>query len=292
MTESSVYWAWLTIGLYPHSHRKWWILRDRISPETIYDMVMDGENPGLTRNEFQKLKSITLTQAEYLLESCLNRGINVYCPDDRAYPRRLLEIDNPPALLFSYGKLESVRISPSLAVIGSRNADDYALHCADVISYQLAQKGITVVSGFAKGIDSAAHNASLRAGGQTVAVLGCGLEYNYPANSMKFKERIAENGAVISEYFPNSRPAPENFKIRNRIVSGLSDGIVIISAGSHSGSLNTASHGMNQGKDIFVVPPHDIFSGDYEGNIGLLRDGATPIYSIKDIFNNMTTDNL
>ncbi|MDE6149116.1 MAG: DNA-protecting protein DprA, partial [Ruminococcus sp.] len=180
-----------------------------------------------------------------------------------------------------------IYINPSIAIIGARDADDYAISATKRISAELSAKGITIISGFARGIDSAAHQAALSSSGQTIAVLGCGIDYDYPRNSRNFKEQIAQNGAVISEYFPSSAPLPENFKVRNRIVSGLSDGILVIQAGESSGTLNTASHGLTQGKDIFVMPPHDIFSKYYKGNIGLLRDGAIPVYSSNDILNNM-----
>ena len=290
MTDSMVYWAWMTLGLYPNSCRVWKVLRDMVFPDVVYEAIANGDNPGFSEYELRKLKAVNLSQAEYLLETCHKRNINVYCPYDEAYPRNLLEIDVPPTLLFTYGRLENVSFTPSIAMIGSREADDYAMCCADILSYELAQKGLTVISGFARGIDSAAHNAALRAGGQTVAVLGCGLEYDYPRNSSKFKERIAENGVVISEYMPNARPDPGNFKVRNRIVSGVSNGVAVICAGKRSGTLNTVSHAVAQGKDVFVLPPHDIFSGSYDGNIGLLRDGATPIYAAKDIFNNLNSD--
>lgn len=292
MADFSVYWSWLTIGLSPFNRRKWVILKELLTPDAVYDAIRGGEKLGLTDDELNKLKSVSLSQAEFLIEDCGSRGINVYCPEDEAYPKRLLEIDCPPTLLFSYGKPENIKLNPSVAVIGSREADEYALSCASIISYELARQGVTVISGFARGIDSAAHNAALRGDGQTIAVLGCGLEYDYPKNSRKFKERIAENGAVISEYFPNTKPFPENFKVRNRIVSGLSNGIVVVQAGKRSGTLNTVAHGSAQGKDIFVVPPHDIFSEAYAGNVGLLRDGAIPVYSVKDILTNLDTVNL
>lgn len=289
MTGSAKYWSWLTIGLSPCSRKKWLLLRDLIFPEAVYDAILQGETLGLTAQQLRNLRTTSISQAEYLIEECLNSGINVYCPDDEGYPRTLLDIDNPPTLLFTYGRLEDVRLSPSAAIIGAREADGYAMMAASNISAQLAQKGITIISGFARGIDSAAHRAALNAGSQTVAVLGCGLEYDYPRNSRAFKETIAANGAVISEFFPLAVPAPANFKIRNRIVAGLSNCIAVIQAAERSGTLNTAAHALTQGKDIFVLPPHDIFSGSYDGNIGLLRDGAVPIYSASDILNGMDT---
>lgn len=288
MTSSAKYWAWLTIGLSPCNRKKWLLLRDYIFPEAIYDAIMQGETPDLSSLQLRSLRTTSLSQAEYLLEDCLDRGINVYCPDDDGYPKSLLEIDNPPSLLFSYGKTETTSFSPSVAIVGAREADEYAIKATMNIASELARRGVTIISGFARGIDTAAHRSALSAGSQTVAVLGCGLEYDYPRHSTAFKERIAENGAVISEFFPFAHPAPENFKIRNRIVAGLSDCIAVIQAGGRSGTLNTASHALSQGKDVFVLPPHDIFSGSYSGNVGLLRDGAAPIYSENDILHAMT----
>ncbi|MGN1113668.1 MAG: DNA-processing protein DprA [Oscillospiraceae bacterium] len=287
--DESIYWAWLTIGAFG-SLRTWTLLRTGFSPGKLYRIVKNGENPGFTPAEFKKLRNTSLHKAEYVLSTAKAHNINVYTPDDYGYPSKLLNIANPPAMLFSYGSLEDISISPSVAVIGSRSADDYALYAANTISRQLADKGITIISGFAKGIDSCAHNATLNAAGQTLAVLGCGIEYDYPHGTMPFKRRIAENGAVISEFFPAAEPKAENFKIRNRIISALSDGILVISAGKHSGTLNTVSHALDQGKDIFVLAPHDVFSGSYDGNIALLRDGATPVYSSADIFNSLKTE--
>lgn len=279
---------WLAIGLGPTNRRINQLLEKYIFPETVYDEIQKS-NPGLADSEYQSLKNVSLHQAEYLYMQCFKNEINIYCPEDEAYPKLLLEIDNPPNILFTYGKLENIRLYPSIAVIGARDADDYAMTAAEILSSELASQGVTIVSGFARGIDSAAHHAAINSGGQTVAVLGCGLEYDYPRNSSRFKKLISQNGAVVTEYFPSAKPAPENFKIRNRIVSGLSNGILVIQAGDKSGTLNTASHAISQGRDIFAVPPHDIFSGKYRGNSGLLRDGAIPVYSVNDILNNLQT---
>lgn len=279
---------WLAIGLGPGNRRVNKLLEKYIFPETVFDAFQSGERLELMPQEIKSLKSVTLSQIEYLYNSCVESGIKIYTPEDDAFPRTLLEIDNPPNVLFSYGRLEDIHINPSVAIIGARDADDYSLSAAEILSARLSEQEVTVISGFARGIDTAAHNGALNAGGKTIAVLGCGIKYDYPRHSGSFKERVAQNGAVISEYFPSASPERENFKVRNRIVSGLSNGILVIQAGERSGTLNTVSHAISQGRDIFVLPPHDIFSDKYKGNCGLLRDGAIPVYSYKDIINSLT----
>lgn len=281
-----IYWGWLSLALAPQNSIKWNVLR-RFSPEQIYDMIAHNENPGFSPVDFQKLKKYDLFYVEKTFENFFEDGINIYSPEDLSYPQKLLDIENPPTLLFSYGDLGAVDLGLSVAIIGSRVADDYALCCAGKISSDLASKGVSIISGFARGIDTAAHNGALRAGGQTVAVLGCGISFDYPRGTKMFKERIAENGAVISEYPPFAEPNRESFKVRNRIISGLSNGVAVVSAGMRSGTLNTVSHANSQGRDIFALPPMSIFDDNYKGNIALLRDGATPIYSYEDILVNL-----
>ena len=278
---------WLSIAFGPANRRINQLLDTYHSPQSIYQSFSSGDRLGLSSVELRALENVTQAQIHHLIDSCKQNGIAIYTPDDEEYPNKLYDIDNPPNLLFSYGDFGSVRLNPSVALIGARDADDYALISAYKIAYELARRGITVISGFARGIDSAAHNATLSANGQTVAVLGSGIMYDYPRDSMPLKKRIGQNGAVLSEYYPPASPARENFKVRNRIVSGLADVLVVIQAGQSSGTLNTVNHALSQGRDIFVLPPHDIFADSYKGNIGLLRDGAIPLYSANDIINHL-----
>lgn len=282
MPDALTCYLWLTIGLSPANPRKWDILCGYDSAESFYKNLKHGSLP-LTLSERQSLGSAQLMQAEKMLEYCRSKNINVYCYEDSAYPEKLKRIANPPSVLFSYGRLEDIDFSRSAAVVGSRKADEYAANCTAKLSAELAQNGVVIVSGMADGIDSAAHMGAISAGGITVAVLGCGLEYDYPRNSSGTKAKISQNGAVISEFFPTSKPCRENFKIRNRICAGLSDCVLCTQASAKSGALNTVSHAAEQGKDIFVTPPHDIFSPDYQGIIALLKDGAQEIYSAQDI---------
>ena len=140
-----------------------------------------------------------------------------------------------------------------------------------------------MVSGFARGIDTAAHEGALAVEGSTVAVLGCGILHDYPRGTMRRKAEIAQRGAVISEYLPTSTPLAENFKVRNRLITGLADCVLVAEAGERSGSLNSAGHAANQGKELFVLPPHDIFSPSFKGQTALLEDGAQLALSPNDM---------
>lgn len=282
MPDPLTCYLWLTIGFSPANPRKWDLLAGFDSVESFYKNLKQCSLP-LTLSERQSLGSAQLEQAEKMLDHCRTKGINVYCYEDSAYPEKLKRTANPPSVLFSYGRLEDIDFSTAAAVVGSRNADEYSLSCTEKLSAELAQNGVVIISGMAAGIDTAAHMGALSAGGTTVAVLGCGLEYDYPRNSSGLKAKISKSGAVISEFFPTAKPCPENFKIRNRICAGLSDCVLCTQASAKSGALNTVSHAAEQGKDIFVTPPHDIFSPDYQGIIALLRDGAQEIYCAEDI---------
>ena len=279
---------WLAIALTPDSRRINQLIDKYNSAQAVYDAFRGGDNLRLSGSELQSLKNVNFSQVDYLYNSCRENGIEVYAPEDEAFPKKLTVIDSPPNVLFSYGDLSLIDSAPSVAVIGAREADDYAIGVTRKLSYELASKGVTIISGFARGVDSAAHRAALTAGGRTIAVLACGIDFDYPKNTRMFKDDIAQSGAVISEYFPSAIPCKNAFKVRNRLVSGLSDGILVTQAGERSGTLNTVSHGLSQGKEIFAIPPHDIFSDSYKGNIGLLRDGATAVYSAYDILSNLS----
>lgn len=289
VSDATLYYLWLTIGFSPCNPRKWDALSRYDSVESLYANMKDAARY-MSGSEARSLSSASLRQAEEMLEYCRARGIGVFCPEDKAYPDKLRRIANPPSVLFARGRLEDVSFERAVAVIGAREAEEYSINCTKRISSELAAQGITVISGFARGIDTAAHEGAINGGGKTVAVLGCGIEYDYPKNSGGLKSRIIKNGAVISEYFPSQRPCPENFKVRNRICSALSDAVVCMQASAVSGALNTAYHAAEQGKDIFVLPPADIYAPQYQGQVALLRDGAELLLSTEDIINRLSQE--
>lgn len=281
--DEILYWAWLTIAFGPANERKWAVSARFDSVTDFYDAVHNGFSEGMTADEVKHLRSASLKQAQGLLNKCAEHGINVCGYSDENYPKSLKEIYDPPSLLFSYGDIGFLNESATIGVVGARKITDYSHNVTDSLCRNLAQSGIVIVSGFAMGVDSAAHNAAIEAGGKTVAVLGSGLEYDYPRGSAELKKLISEHGAVISEYYPTSAGNHLSFKARNRILSGLSKGVLVVQASKTSGSLNTASYAVQQGKDLYVVPPHDIFSPEYAGAAQLIRDGAISVFSHCDI---------
>ena len=199
---------------------------------------------------------------------------------DERYPANLLTIYDRPAFLFVLGQLPDDMIP--VAIVGSRNATAYGRFTTDRLSRELALRGITIVSGMARGIDSCAHRGALAVRGNTIAVLGSGLDVIYPLENKKLFDTISQNGAVISEYPPGTQPIPYHFPARNRIISGISYGVVVVEAGEKSGSLITASLAMEQGRDVFAIPG-TIDSAHSRGTNSLIKQGAKLIDKIDDI---------
>ncbi|HQP06751.1 MAG TPA: DNA-processing protein DprA [Smithellaceae bacterium] len=207
-------------------------------------------------------------------------GIRIVTFLDENYPRHLLNVYDRPALLYVAGHLHSDDIS--IAIVGSRHASTYGKYTTDRISRELALRGATIVSGMARGIDSCAHRGALAANGRTIAVLGSGLDVIYPPENKKLFEAIVEQGAVISEYPPGTQPLPFHFPARNRIISGISYGVLVVEAGEKSGSLITAKLAMEQGREVFAIPG-PIDSASSRGANHLIKQGAKLIDSVDDI---------
>lgn len=209
--------------------------------------------------------------------------VNVLTWRDAAYPPLLREIDAAPPVLYVKGALtDADRFS--LAVVGTRNADNYGQQVTERFVTELIRGQVSVVSGLALGIDTIAHETALAAGGRTIAVLACGLDIVYPAKNAKLARRIGESGqgVLLSEYPLGVQPESGNFPARNRIISGLSQGVLVVEAGEKSGALITASFALKQGREVFTVPGN-IFSSRHVGTNRLIRDGARPVLEINDI---------
>lgn len=199
--------------------------------------------------------------------------------DEEKYPALLREIHDPPALLFVRGSCEP---GESFAVVGSRRASTSHLRFTRELCSDLAAKGLTVVSGLARGIDAAAHEGALAANGKTLAVLGCGIDQIYPAENRRLYNQIIEKGGIISEYPPGAQPLPHHFPVRNRIISGLSRGVLIVEASEKSGSLITAELALEQGREVFAVPG-SVLSSNSRGVNSLLRQGAHLVTEPRDL---------
>jgi DNA processing protein len=199
----------------------------------------------------------------------------------KLYPRPLAELHDPPAQLYVRGDVD-VLSQPSVAIVGARSCSAYGAQVARSLAGELAASGLVVVSGLARGIDADAHRGTLAVGGHTVAVLGCGIDRDYPRSHAELARRIRANGAVVSEYQPGVEPAPWRFPARNRIIAGLCAATVVVEARERSGALITADFALELGRDVFAVPG-EITSALSAGTNDLLRQGAAPLLSAADV---------
>lgn len=199
-------------------------------------------------------------------------GMRIVTLEDNDYPRLLKEAANAPPLLYVRGALETTD-DWAIAVVGTRSPTSYGKEATRHIVSELAHNGITIVSGLAVGIDTVAHSAALEVGGRTIAVLGCGLDIAYPERNRQLAAQIAAHGAVVSDYPLGTRPHPANFPPRNRIISGLTRGVLVVEAGEQSGALITVEFALEQGRDVFAVPG-SIFNRTSKGTHRLIRNGA------------------
>jgi len=201
------------------------------------------------------------------------------------YPRLLREIHNPPIVLYVWGDLAE-RDRHAIGVVGSRRTSHYGIECAKKLSYQLAYSGITVVSGLARGIDTAAHQGALAAKGRTIAVLGSGLNNLYPPENLPLAEKISESGAVVTEFSMDVKADTQTFPMRNRIVSGWGSGVLVVEAGLNSGALITANQAVEQGRSVYSVPGQ-IDRPTAAGSNRLIQQGARLVTSAGDILDDM-----
>jgi DNA processing protein len=237
---------------------------------------------GLDRRTIERLLETRRTldlQAEW--EKTEQTGVRVFTWDDPDYPENLRQVPQAPPVLYCRGSLTQ-EDTWAVAIVGTRRASAYGREVAHRLATELAANGITVVSGLALGIDAVAHQAALDAGGRTIAVLGSGVDQLYPAQNRKLATQIMESGAVVSEYALGTKPEANNFPPRNRIISGLSCGIIVVEAGQRSGALITADFAAEQGRDVFAVPGSILHPGSIGCNT-LIQNGAIPLLTIDDV---------
>jgi DNA processing protein len=209
------------------------------------------------------------------------KGIQTLTWEDELYPKRLKEIDQPPPVIYMRGML-TAEDAWSVAVVGTRRITAYGRQVADELAAFLAANGVTVVSGLARGVDAVAHQSAIKAGGRTIAVLGCGVDRIYPPEHTQLAEKITASGAVLSDYAPGTPPDAANFPPRNRIISGLSMATVVVEAGETSGALITAQFAVDQGREVFAVPGN-ILAPQSKGTNRLIAQGAHPMLSARDL---------
>lgn len=278
------YWIWLSslTGMGPVKAKK--LLELYGDPKLIFDLpAAELKNikvltPGNIEEITDGRKRERAGEIYRLMAKHNIKMVNLY---DEAYPENLKQIFDPPIALYYTGKFH---ISPfSIAIVGSRRTTRYGCMAAKKISYELALRGVQIVSGLARGIDSIAHDGCLDAGGKTAAVLGCGLDTMYPPENAKLFESIVKaEGVILSEYPPGTPPLRHHFPARNRIISGISSGVLVVEAAGKSGSLITAAYALEQGREVFAVPGN-IDCVCSEGTNQLIKDGAKMVVSVEDI---------
>jgi DNA processing protein len=263
-------------------------LHDRwqdLSPEQ--DLGARAATLGVTPKQLRRALELGPRAAELAcreLERAERVGCRLITRLDEDYPRSLLDLSLPPPVLYCRGRLPS---GPAVAIVGSRKMDAYGERAARLFGRQLAAAGVTVVSGFARGVDATAHRAALDGGGRTVAVLGCGVDVDYPRGNASLAADICENGAVLSEFALGAEPRAWRFPVRNRVIAALAVGTLVVQATFKSGSLITAHHALELGRDVYAVPGR-IFDDGAQGTNALIADGALPAHEPRDILESLS----
>lgn len=285
------HWVWLGLAVQPGSPAMDLILEKFPDPEELFLAGNAGIESieGLTDQDRLRLQGTPMGMAELAIEKAHSYGAHVISRDMPEYPQKLLTIDSAPAALYVLGDKDCLNSMPSIGVVGTKHMTDYGRKMSEIIAGGLATAGATVVSGFSKGIDSEVHKACIRAGGRTIAIQGCGICNTYPSDSKELKELIAANGAVISEFAPDSEAQGSFFPVKNRIISGMSLGVCVIEASAKSGTSNTASTAAQQGRKVFAVPS-DVLRSTSPGTFRLLKQGAIPVANAWDILSEYIDD--
>jgi len=242
------------------------------------DLVGAGLGLKVIERVIQARENVDLDKVWEKIEK---QGIKILTWQDEAYPQRLKEIDQPPPVLYIRGEYLPDDFF-AVAIVGTRRITPYGRQITEELSAYLAANGMTVISGLARGVDAVAHQATLKAGGRTIGILGSGVDKIYPPEHRGLAEQMMERGAIISDYAPGTPPEASNFPPRNRIISGLSLAVVVIEAGETSGALITAEFAAEQGREIFAVPG-SILAPQSKGTNKLIRKGAQPLLSVTDL---------
>ncbi len=277
------YWLWLQCALGAGAKTDE-LLAYFGDPEKMYNA---GSNEWrlsglMTDKKINALKSISPSETGGIFRECKAKGYSIITPDNVNYPERFKQLSDMPLVLYTMGDVSVLKDTVSIGVVGTRDASNYGIETAQKLSFSLASCGVTIVSGGALGIDSEAHAGAMLAKGRTAAFLGCGLSYDYLKENASLRRAITKYGAVISEYPPFTPASRTTFPIRNRLISGLTLGTLVIEAGVKSGSLITANFALEQGKDVFAVPG-DIVRSSFDGANHLIKNGAKPVFSAMDI---------
>ena len=282
--ENTLYWIWLARACGVASKNFVRLIERFVDPFDIYSLDESEIEyiEGIGDQLKLKLSDKSLEESYSVVKFCKKNRVDVITYADKRYPSRLKQLEDPPCVLFCKGKLPDMNSRICVAVVGTRKMSEYGKETAYKIAYEMAAANAVVVSGMALGIDGVAAGGAIAAGGDTVAVLGCGIDVVYPKQHSLLYERIAKNGAVISEFMPSTPPDRYNFPVRNRIISGLCQGTLVVEGDRRSGALITAKTAIKQGREVFALPGK-VDESNSEGPNELIRDGAYVTLSADDI---------
>lgn len=283
--DKLLYHVWLTLVMGADNKKTDLLLTQFSNAKDVYDLSEKELKftEVLSQQDIELiLKNRDLTDAKNVIDECKKLGIKIIASYMDEYPKRLENMYSPPHILYVGGDLKDIDKELCISIVGTRNCSEYGKKIAYNLGYNLAKSGCIVISGIARGIDTAAISGAVKAGGKTIAVLGNGVNIAYPPENAALMRQISKNGAVVSEYPPSTPSNRSHFPKRNRIISGLSLGVVIVEAPQKSGALITASYALEQGRDVFVVPGN-VDDVNSEGSNGLLREGARLIRNAQDI---------
>lgn len=283
--NDSKYWLWLSMIFGTGSRRIWEAMRLFDCAEDAYEELSSGAmNSRLDEQEVRNIKNTDIDKTVQFMEYCEKLGISITGYGDDEYPPQLRHILNPPAVLYYKGNISCLKGTRTVTSVGARHASSYGIMAAEQICRELAKSGVVIVSGFAVGIDITSHLAAANIHRPTACVLGCGLDIDYPKENFQYRDIILSNmGVFVTEFPPGTPPHSANFPKRNRILAALGRVTIVFEATQKSGSLITAGMALEQGREVFCLPPSNIFSGSCSGNILFLKDGATPLYSSSDV---------
>lgn len=285
---NSLYWLWLSQRLGQGTSSGVRVLERFGSPRAVYE-TSDEELLTFARelgeSTVERLLNKNLDEAYSLEEYCVRKNVKILHYGEKDYPKSLTNLKNPPIILYARGNVSALEGKLCVGVVGTRDMTDYGRDAAYRVGYELAAAGAVVVSGLALGIDSAAACGALDAGGLTVAVLGSGIDHVYPAEHKRIAQEVEEKGVLLSEYPPTVGPTKFSFPMRNRIISGLSQGTLIVEAPMKSGALITARDAILQGREVFALPGN-VDAASAAGTNALIRDGATAVTCASDLLEN------
>ncbi len=287
--DDRIYWIWLQLAL-GAGFRAATVLERWKSPKNLYqaDSFERRLSGCLNTWQLRRMQETKLEDAQKVLDTCRSNGWQILTPEQEAYPERLKSLDDFPLALYLWGTLPEIDAEVCISMVGTRKASCYGIEVAARLATGLAKAGAIVVSGGALGIDTAAHQGALALGGYTIAVLGCGFGTDYLMKNESLRKAIAATGCVLTEFPPFTQASKYTFPVRNRLISGLSLGTVVVEAAVKSGALITARFAQAQGRDVFAVAGSVIDPAN-EGTNRLIHDGAKPVFCVMDILEEYTS---